>query len=89
MHKASELGKEDLQRYTMIATSVADLGVASQWDELARSINVPYYNIVCCGLFGFVYISLGTNYTYREINKKDGSSGKTWTVPSLALPQAL
>ena len=65
MHKVGELRKEDFQRYTMIATSVADLAVASQWDELARSINIPYYNIVCCGLFGFVYISLGANYTYR------------------------
>jgi hypothetical protein len=73
----------------MIATSIANFALASKWDEFARKINVPYYNLVCCGLFGFVFISLGSHYTYKDINKKDNTVTKIYNIKSLTLPQAL
>lgn len=73
----------------MIATSTGDLALAAKWDDFARIINVPYYNLVCCGLHAFVFISLGRCYSYREINKKDNSVAKVWSIESLALDQAV
>jgi len=70
----------------MIATITANLQLAAKWDLLARSINVPYYNLVCCGLHAFVFISLGQSYTYSEINKKDNLATKIWNIKSLELP---
>lgn len=86
--RVGQLQAEDFRRYSMIATSVGDLQVVGQWDQFARSLNVPYYNLVCCGLYGFVFVSLGSSYSYREPAKKEGP-GRLVTVPSLTLQQAL
>ena len=50
---------------------------------------MPYYNLVCSGLYAFVFISLGSEYTYKEINKKDNTVSKIWKIKSLSIPQAL
>lgn len=83
------LNPDDFRRYTIIATSTPNLAVAAQWDAFSKKINVPYYNLVCCGLHGFVFISLGAEYTFKEINKKDNRISKIWQVKSLPLGQAL
>jgi ubiquitin-like 1-activating enzyme E1 A len=57
------------KRFTIIATSTKWFSIAEKWDAMSKRLNVPYYNLVCCGLYGFVFISLGSNYEYREINK--------------------
>lgn len=61
----------------------------SAWDDLARRLNIPYYNLVCCGLYAFAFISLGSGYTYKEINKVDKTVNKIWTVDSLKVGEAL
>lgn len=87
--RVEQLRREDFRRYTMIATSTGDLCLASKWERFARSIGLPYYNLVSCGLYGFVFISLGSDYSYREINKKDNSVSKVYTINSLSLEEAL
>jgi hypothetical protein len=89
VNNIEKLSGEDFKRYTIIATSISDLALAAKWDDFAKKINVPYYNLVCCGLFAFVFISLGSEYTYKEINKKDNTISKVWTIKSLNLAEAL
>jgi ubiquitin-like 1-activating enzyme E1 A len=38
----------------------------AQWDERCRKLNIPYYNFVCCGLYGFYYVSLGTSFAFER-----------------------
>jgi ubiquitin-like 1-activating enzyme E1 A len=45
--------------------------LAHKWDEISKKVNIPYYNLVCCGLYSFAYISLGSDYNFVEIDKKD------------------
>ena len=73
----------------MIATSTTDFSIIREWDEISKKLNVPYFNLVCAGLFSYVYISLGSNYVYKEINKADNTVSKIWTIPSLTLDEAL
>lgn len=40
-----------------------------KYDNLSREINIPYYNQVCCGYYGFMYISLGSKFTYEREKK--------------------
>lgn len=61
----------------------------SSWDDLSRRLNIPYYNLICCGLHAFSFISLGSAYVYKEINKKDNSVSKIWTIDSLTVQEAL
>lgn len=61
----------------------------SSWDNLSRRLNIPYYNLICCGLHAFSFISLGSAYAYKEINKKDNSVSKIWTIDSLTVQEAL
>ena len=53
------------KRFTILATSTPDFTLASKWDKLSKKLNIPYYNLVCCGLHAFVYISLGQLYQYK------------------------
>ncbi|EGR32134.1 hypothetical protein IMG5_094990 [Ichthyophthirius multifiliis] len=32
------------------------------YDQISKKLNKPYYNLLCCGLYGFFYVSLGSNY---------------------------
>jgi len=62
----------------MIATSTTDFELMAKWDKFSKKLNIPYYNMVCCGLYSFAFISLGQNYHYKEVNKKDNSVSKVW-----------
>lgn len=63
--------------------------MVAKWDEVSKEANIPYYNLLGCGLFSFAYISLGTNYEFKEINKKDKKVSKIWNMSSLDLRQCL
>ena len=41
-----------------------DFNLQQTWDEICRRHNIPYYNLVCCGLYGFNYASLGSEFVY-------------------------
>ena len=79
----------EFKRFTMIATSTGDLQLVGQWDELTKRLNIPYFNLTCCGLHAFAFISLGNDYSYKEINKKDNSVSKVWNISSLSLNDTL
>ena len=53
---------EKFKAYSFIATSTTNFVTAAKWDALSKRINVPYYNLVCCGLYSYAYISLGSPY---------------------------
>lgn len=80
------LSKEQLQEYAMVATSTTDFDLMGRWSAACREVGVPYYNLVCCGLHAFVFISLGDSYSYREMGK-DNAVKKVWTIKSLQLDQ--
>ena len=73
----------------MIVTSTGNFEKAGLWDSLTRRLNIPYYNLVCCGFYSFAFISLGSQYQYKEINKKDNSVSKIYTIESLTLEESL
>ena len=79
----------DFSRYTMVATSTENFQKMEQWDSLTKKLNIPYYNLVCCGLFSFSFISLGQEYTYRTIDKKTNSVTKVTKISPLTVESAL
>ena len=72
----------------MIVTSTGNFDLMSKWDILTKKLNLPYYNLVCCGLFSFAFISLGAEYTYKAIDKQKNVS-QEWSIQSLAVSEAL
>lgn len=59
--------------------------VVNKWDQISKKANIPYYNQLGCGLYAFAYISLGSRYEYKEINKKNKQVSKIWEISSLTL----
>jgi ubiquitin-like 1-activating enzyme E1 A len=65
LHSVETLTAADLAKYSIVATSTSDLRLAEKWDKLTRSANIPYYNLVCCGLYSFAFVSLGSEYSFK------------------------
>ena len=81
----SKLTDEEYKKFTIIVTSTPDFQLMEQWDNLTKRLNIPYYNLVCSGLFAFSFISLGQSYTYKTIDKQKNKISKINTIDSLPL----
>ncbi|CAK82721.1 unnamed protein product (macronuclear) [Paramecium tetraurelia] len=60
---------DKLIKHNGIVTSTTDFEEMIKYDKLSREINIPYYNLVCCGHYGFMYIGLGSKFTYEREKK--------------------
>ena len=76
---------DKFKAYSFILTSTTNFDVAAKWDTLSKRLNVPYYNLVCCGLFSFAFISLGSMYEYNVIDKKTNKIDIEWGISSFSL----
>ena len=81
--------EEKFKGYTMIVTSTGNFNLMNKWDIFTKKLNIPYYNLVCCGLFSFAFISLGSEYTYKTIDKQKNVVTQEWSIRSLAVGEAL
>jgi len=59
-----------LKDFDIIAVSTTNFQEMILWDKLATYLNKPLYILNCCGLYGFVWINLGKDFTYRRIKPK-------------------
>ena len=65
LNNVDQYTDDKFKAYSFIATSTTDFGVMAKWDALSKRLNIPYYNLVCCGFFSFAFISLGSKYEYN------------------------
>ena len=80
---------EFFKNFTIMVTSEKKFENIKKWDEISKKANLPYYNQLGCGLFAFSYISLGSRYEFKEINKKDKQVSKIWEISSLSVEDCL
>ena len=81
--------EEMFKRFTIVATSSTDYNQIAKWDALTKRLNIPYYNLICCGLFAFSFISLGSEYTYKVIDKKTNIISKIISIKSLTFEEVM
>jgi molybdopterin/thiamine biosynthesis adenylyltransferase len=89
LEEVERCSEEEFKRYSMVATSTADFAVMQKWDAFTKKMNLPYYNLLSCGLFACAFISLGRLYTYREIDKQTNEVKKQWSIRPLELEEAV
>ena len=67
-----ELPSEDNNNWNShngLVTSTTNFDEMIKFDNFSRKVNIPYYNLVCCGYYGFMYIGLGSKFTYEREKK--------------------
>ena len=84
-----KFNEEFFKSFTIMVTSENKFENIKKWDEISKKANIPYYNQLGCGLYAFSYISLGSRYEFKEINKKDKQVSKIWEISSLGLEDCL
>ena len=63
--------KEDiLKDYDTLAVSTTSFAEMILWDKLATLLNKPLYILNCCGLCGFIWINLGSQFTFKKLKVK-------------------
>lgn len=66
LHSDIETWKKTFENFDVITVSTSNFQEMFLWDELAQILNKPLYILVCCGLFGFIWVNLGKNFTFIE-----------------------
>ena len=67
---------KELQLFNIIAVSTGEFKEMEKWDKISKNINCPVYILWCCGLYGFFYAGLGSDYKYVKTMKCQSTNDK-------------
>ncbi|EAR95045.1 ThiF family protein (macronuclear) [Tetrahymena thermophila SB210] len=62
--------KEFFNQFNIITSSTPIFKEMELYDEISHFLNIPYYNQLCCGLYGFFYVSLGSLFELTQAKPK-------------------
>lgn len=60
----SAFDRDFFKQFNIITSSTPSFREMELYDELSHFLNIPYYNQLCCGLYGFFYVSLGSVFEF-------------------------
>jgi len=60
---ACDLEENFFKQFSILAVSTKSFEELEMWDAISKKFDVPLYNLLCCGLYGFYYVSLGSRFT--------------------------
>ena len=61
-----DFAQEFLARFQVLATSTPQFEETRLWNEIALKLNKPFYNLLCCGFYGFFYAILGSSFQFTR-----------------------
>lgn len=59
--------EKEINAYDIVALSTKSFNEIEKYDALSKKVNKPIYVLLCCGLYGFFYCSLGSSYSFSKL----------------------
>lgn len=70
LYQAVSTGGDILKDYDVLAVSTTSFAEMILWDKISTLLHKPLYILNCCGLGGFIWINLGSKFTYQRVKPK-------------------